>query len=175
MGVVTRVSLHCAALALVVTLSACAGNERVDEVVTSTTTTAPRISGFSACGDPTGDGSLGADLVAARLATQGQVLTVVYDTATPPTAETVLWSVMAASRYQLGLKRIGQEVVVFVFDFRTARQQNFSSSHLIDGTMAQAVYPLSAMPDLAPSFDWRATVNVEGTDTDECEGRFTAG
>lgn len=134
------------------------------------------LDGFSECIDSLEDGTGGGDLTLTRLVAQTDVLSVHFETATPVTGETVLYSVIVDGfRYQIGLKTVGSEVFRFVFDFGTSQQENLTSAFFIDGVAAGIVVPLTALPGLTAPFDYVAVLNVNGQDVDSCDGTFSSG
>lgn len=141
-------------------------------------TTTPRsdagdagLSGFSECVDPPGDGDRG-DLVSARLATQGPVLTIGYETAAPLAGPSFSYYInIFSAGYQIGLRSIDGEVTRFVADLGGG-QENLTSAYTLDGNVATLVVPLSALSKLEQSFDYTAVITVDGRDADECAGTF---
>jgi hypothetical protein len=141
----------------------------------ATTTTKPEVglSGFSECLDASGDGA-GGDLASARLATEGEVLTVGYETAAPLNGPSFSYYInIFSAGYQIGLRSIDGEVTRFVFDLNETQQENLTSAYTLDGTVATLAVPLSALPRLEQPFDYTAVITVDGQDADECAGTFS--
>lgn len=146
---------------------------------TTTTTSEPEpadaeLSGFSECVDPSGDGD-GGDLLSARLATQGPVLTIGYQTAAPLAGPSFSYYInIFSADYQIGLRSIDGEVIRFVADLGGG-QENLTSAYTLDGTQATLAVPLTALPRLEQPFDYTAVITVDGRDADECAGAFGGG
>lgn len=87
-----------------------------------------------------------------------------------PIEGTVLCSVLAATAsdpmgYQLGVKYLdGRQIGHFVFDHQAARQHNLDGAVTVEGTTVTASFPRAQMPGLAESFEWSATLNIDGAD-----------
>lgn len=131
---------------------------------TSTTTAEVRTVLSGECDDPTGDGHSDGDLVAARVGTQGDVLTVTWTTATaPPPAQTYAYflNIPGASK-QIGLKVPEGDVEPsrFVFDFDSGQQENLTGTYMLDGNTASVVVPMSALGGVEPSVEYSAVYSI---------------
>lgn len=146
------------------------------EDTTTTTESAPppsegELSGFAECTDPPSDG-IGGDLLSARLAVDGPVLTIGYETAAPLTGPSFSYYInIFSANYQIGLRSIDGEIVRFVADFGEG-QEDLTSAYTLDGTVATLAVPLSSLPNLEQPFDYTAVITVDGQDADECAGTF---
>jgi hypothetical protein len=74
--------------------------------------------------------------------------------------------------YQLGVKQIGTEAQSFVFDFGTAKQETVSAPGAMAVTPAgvSESFAYSYMPDLSPTFEWKASLSIDGQDVAFCPG-----
>jgi hypothetical protein len=88
-----------------------------------------------------------------------------------------LYSIFAGSAgdglgYQLGVKFLdGQPIAHFVFDHVHARQSNLAGDVTVEGATLTATFPAEEVPRLGASFDWSATLNIEGEDVDSLPRR----
>lgn len=169
--------------AFLLLLVACGGSDDGSKAEGSTTTEvttttvppleadAAGLSGFSECVDPLGDGDHD-DLLSARLTTQGEVLTIGYETAAPLAGSSFSYYINIFSEgYQIGLRNLDGHVARFVADLNDG-QENLTSAYTLDGNVATLAVPLSAVPRLEQPFDYTAVITVNGRDVDECAGRF---
>lgn len=118
-------------------------------------------------------------LQAVTLADAGDTLTVKWETQDLGTPDTVLWAVMVTGQgggiYQLAVKQIGTKAQSWVFDFGTAAQQVVSAPGSVSATElgVSESFPYADMPDLGPTFEWKATLNIDGQDVAFCPGSGT--
>jgi hypothetical protein len=126
-------------------------------------------------GDEEASGSAG-DLLEVVLDKRGDQIGATFTTAkAAPTKGTVLWSIFAVAAdgdtvVQLGAKIVdGKKSSVFVFDpDSTPEQTNLPASITLKGATMSTLFPASAVARLGDGARWRAALNVEGTDTDDC-------
>jgi hypothetical protein len=118
-------------------------------------------------------------LQAVTLSDAGDTLTVKWETQDLGTPDTVLWAVMVTGQgggiYQLAVKQIGTKAQSWVFDFGTAAQQEVSAPGSVSVTEigVSESFPYADMPDLGPTFEWKATLNIDGQDVAFCPGSGT--
>jgi hypothetical protein len=118
-------------------------------------------------------------LQAVTLTDAGDALTVEWQTQDLGTPETVLWAVMVTGQdggiYQLAVKQIGTKAQSWVFDFGTAAQQEVSAPGALAAipTGVSESFPHSKMLDLGATFEWQATLNIDGGDVAFCPGSGT--
>ena len=112
-----------------------------------------------------------------RIATlPGPVMTVAWITpAAIPATETSLLTVNLGTRYQIGFKRIGDEIARFVFDNETGTQTNLTGAYVDLPEQTSMVVGLRELPGVASPVDWYSVVNVDGNDVARCpaEGSLT--
>lgn len=185
-----------AALALTALLVACASTtsdpvgidtgEAAPRSVVIGPTTAPGRTGTAvpppaagpapaSCVDSPGDADGAFDLTGTDLNAGGDPLDVAFtwDGQVPSTGS-VLWVVWVTSAdgetsRQLGYKIVdGQPSAQFVFDFASLQQDNLAGSAELGAQQLVAQFPRSAVDDLGEGWTWRAMLNVDGADVDEC-------
>jgi hypothetical protein len=118
----------------------------------------------------------GADLVGVRLELAESHLTVTFEATDPiptnvPAGASALWQVEAWSKdgsqgYYLGAKLVGSEWQAFVFDLKTATNV-YVKSPSVSGKRLVANFPLSRLPNLAPSFTWSGVTEYDGKWSDK--------
>jgi hypothetical protein len=115
------------------------------------------------------------DLIGVVLARSADKFRVTWTTRrAAPASGTALWSLFVGSAdgsesRQLGLKILdGRVIGHFVFDVRTAQQQNVNTARAPTGVNAIAEFPIEAVDSLGEGAHWAAGVNADGNDSDAC-------
>lgn len=92
-----------------------------------------------------------------------------------PSAGTVLYSATLGGLYQIGLKSMDGEVIVFAYDFDSGKQANLDSAYVYGDGQVSFRVPASNLPKLATPFSWKGAVTVDGADTGTATGPEIAG
>jgi hypothetical protein len=109
----------------------------------------------------------------------GESLTVQWQSGSGTGAQSTLWAVMLTGAdggvYQLGVKQIGTQAQSFVFDFGTAKQEEVSAPGAMAATPTGVTesFAYSKMPDLGATFEWKASLSIDGQDVAFCPGSGT--
>jgi hypothetical protein len=174
-GGTTRLAPVVLASAALLVVAGCGGS-----AITSTSSAALPGSSttrslVTAASEPTCSDADDPRLQAVTLSDAGDTLTVEWKTQDLGTPGTVLWAVMATGQdggiYQLAVKQIGTKAQSWVFDFGTAEQQEVGSRvGFRNGGGVSESFAYADMPDLGPTFGWKATLNIDGQDVAFCPG-----
>lgn len=113
----------------------------------------------------------GVDLTGVQLEMTGSDLKVTFEANDPfpastPAGTSALWQVEAWSKdksqgYYLGAKLVESKWYVFIFNLKTYTNE-YVSDPSVSGKKLVASFPLSRLPNLAPSFTWSATAEYDG-------------
>jgi hypothetical protein len=160
-------------LGAVLLVSGCGGGQ-------ASSTPPPSSAAATATSEPTCSDSDDARLKSVTLTDAGESLTVQWQTQNlSSSAKTTLWAVMVTGAdggiYQVAVKQIGTRAQSWVFDFGTAAQEEVSAPGAVPVTPAgvSESFPYSDMPDLGATFEWKATLNIDGQDVAFCPSLST--
>lgn len=162
------------------TLSSAAPAEKAEEILEPWRGPRPEATTepMDECSDPSGDGGP-VDLGSVTLYASRTEVTAVFDLTKPlPKTDTAIVGVVVSSAdgkiaRQLTVKWIdGKTPGPFVFDLRTAKQDNLAPDKVLEkgSQYIVAFFPGSATADLGKSWKWSAFANAAGNDTDACPG-----
>ena len=152
-------------------ISGCAGSSGAVAPSSSSATTEAAAASES---EPTCSDSDDPRLASATLTDAGESLTVQWQSSSGTGAQSTLWAVMLTGAdggiYQLAVKQIGTKTQSWVFDFGTAAQEAVSAPGAMAATPMGVTesFAYSKMPDLGPTFEWKASLSIDGQDVAFC-------
>lgn len=157
-------------------LVGCSGTTSAPADEPSTETTVKGVVGESTCDDVTGDSSGNVDLEQVKLISDGARMFLTFDAVNDvPETGTILYSATAWSEdgetgFQMGVKfEDGQEIANFVYNLATYSQKNITNAPAeTEHSRVSVHYPLAELEGLGETFNWSASVTVDGTDIDRC-------
>jgi hypothetical protein len=164
-----------AVLAVGLSLAGCGGSNgdaRAGEAVEPSIPVTTASQGIVATASLDGFGECAGTGKLAKTTMSGtNVLGITWTTTTAlPTGDSSYY--LMAGPYQIGLRSLpGNQVARFVFDTRTGKQENLTSSYILDGATGQLIVPFASLQDLAAWPEtWTATVSTGGADAGTCTG-----
>lgn len=139
-------------------------DDSATEAAAGTTGTVP-----PSCEDPAGDSTGALDMTSVTVSKADDKIVFTYvHSGSVPTTGSLLFSVLAGTK-QYGYKQVdGQESAHFIFDFSASQQVTVEDDAEVGPTETSVTFAADAV-DVATLAGGTATINIEGTDVDECQ------
>lgn len=154
--------------AALLTFAACGGDSK-RAVPRTTTTTAPKITGFAEC-----PFAAGGPVSRAGVATGGPNLAVSWDTPSTISDSDSLALVTTVGPYRISFKRDGVKLTRTLFDSTTGAASELLGPYTETEQGISILISLKAVPGIKPHARWHSSVQIDGTQVARCPATGSA-